>query len=106
MGAALKLLSSFISSDNSLPLPLGFSSNLAILLLGVSEMEDLHARSSTFLAEFLRTSAGLWSDLMYLHASGPIVSYISATFTETNGLNFLYWINPEQFLAIADLGEF
>ena len=30
----------------------------------------------------VRTSVGLWSDLMYLRASEPIVSWISATLTE------------------------
>ena len=61
----------FISSDNSSPHPLNSLWTWVILLLGISGMENLHTRSSTFLAEFL--SSGLWSDLMYLHASEPIV---------------------------------
>ena len=108
-------LGSLMSVDSAAAQTVGFSGFAALTLLGSISLYDsssscfefsselghsspgshrnggpsIQLSNSSGRAPLLSTSAGLQSDLMYRNACASSVSCISATLTETNGLNFL-----------------
>ena len=81
----------FISFDDSSSFCFEFSPNLGPSSSGSLRKggPSIQLFNSSGGVPFVRTSAGLLSDLMYRNACVSNVSCISATLTETNGLNFL-----------------